>query len=74
MTWIKNATPEIESKSNYLTIVTASSIVTVLMVIVVAGRIWMRTRGRWLGKDDYCIIVSAVSSIHEDTQGIGGSD
>lgn len=61
MVWVKNVSPAVDSQSRYPTIIAICVVLTVLMIIVVALRIYVHFQPG-LASDDIVIFVSMVSS------------
>lgn len=60
MTWVSNATPEVDAISQWRTILAVCVVLTVLTVIVVGYRLWLSFRGRGLAADDYVALASCI--------------
>jgi hypothetical protein len=59
MGWIVNGTPELEAESEYPTVIAVCVIFSLLMTVVLAGRIYIR-RTR-LALEDGIVVLGAVS-------------
>lgn len=61
MVWINNGTPELDSISQYRTIIGVCLALTIATITIVALRAFVRARIlRILGPDDYVIFFTAV--------------
>ncbi|EEA19337.1 hypothetical protein TMatcc_009473 [Talaromyces marneffei ATCC 18224] len=63
MGWVYNASPEVESTSNYPAIIAVCIVLTLLMTLTVSTRIAVRWRQHRTGLDDYIMAVAMVFSI-----------
>ncbi|KAI3542611.1 [Colletotrichum costaricense] len=63
MGWVLNATPEVEAISQWPTIIAVVIVLSVLSVIVVGSRIWIRFSARGLAADDWMSILSEVFAL-----------
>lgn len=61
MGWVYNATPEVEAASQYPVVLGVCLSLTILMVITVSLRLFMRAQASRLGAADYVMVVSMVS-------------
>ncbi|KAF7889618.1 uncharacterized protein EAF02_002033 [Botrytis sinoallii] len=62
--WVYNSTPEVNSQSNYPSILGASFPLLVLMLITVGTRLYVRVRTvRGIGADDWAVFIAAICSI-----------
>lgn len=59
MGWVVDGTPELDAQSDYKTVLTVAIVSTVLMVLTLGMRLFVR-RSR-LGWDDYIVVFGAVS-------------
>lgn len=62
MGWVHNAPPEVEAVSQYRQILGVCLGLTILMVITVCLRLWLRAQTGRLGAADYVMVFSMVSS------------
>lgn len=61
MVWVQNASPEVDAASNYPTIIAVCVSITVLMMVTVSTRIYVRAAMiKMMGMDDWIILFSAV--------------
>lgn len=61
MVWVQNASPEVDATSNYPTIIAVCVSITVLMMLTVSTRIYVRAvMIKMMGMDDWIILFSAV--------------
>jgi hypothetical protein len=61
MVWVQNASPEVDAASNYPTIIAVCVSITVLMMLTVSTRIYVRAvMIKMMGMDDWIILFSAV--------------
>jgi hypothetical protein len=60
MGWVYNATPLVEAVSEYQLILGVCLSLTVLMVITVCLRLYVRAQASRLGAADYVMVVSMV--------------
>ena len=60
MGWVENASPELNSLSEYPTIITICVILTLLSLVVVGTRLQIRHKARGLVTDDYMVILSEI--------------
>lgn len=61
MVWVQNASPEVDAASNYPTIIAVCVSITVLMMVTVSTRIYVRAvMIKMMGMDDWIILFSAV--------------
>lgn len=63
MGWVYGATPEVQATSQYRVILVVCISPTVLMVITVCLRLFLRAHASRLGAADYVMVVSMISSI-----------
>ncbi|KAJ3940024.1 uncharacterized protein N0V96_010020 [Colletotrichum fioriniae] len=63
MGWVLNATPEVEAISQWPTIIAVVIVLSVLSVIVVGSRIWIRFSARGLAADDWMSVLSEVFAL-----------
>ncbi|KAJ5489541.1 hypothetical protein N7539_004431, partial [Penicillium diatomitis] len=62
MGWVHNASPEVEALSQYREILGVCLSLTLLMVITVCLRLWLRAQSGRLGAADYVMVFSMVSA------------
>lgn len=62
MGWVYNATPDVEAVSQYPVVLGVCLSLTILMVITVCLRLFMRAQASRLGAADYVMVMSMVSS------------
>lgn len=60
MGWVYNATPSVEAASEYRLVLGVCLSLTVLMVITVCLRLFVRAQASRLGAADYVMVVSMV--------------
>jgi hypothetical protein len=60
MVWVVNATEEVNSLSQYPVIVAVCIVLTVLSMVIVGGRLWIRSKSRGLAGDDHMALLSEV--------------
>lgn len=60
MVWVKNATKEVNDQSQYPVIITVCIVLTVISMLVVGGRLWIRSKSRGLAGDDHMSLLSEV--------------
>lgn len=60
MGWVLNASPEVEAISQYPVILGVCVSLTVLMIVTVCLRLWVRGQASRLGAADYVMVVSMV--------------
>jgi hypothetical protein len=70
MGWVHNATPEVEAASQYPLILGVCLTLTIVMVITVCLRLFLRARASRLAAADYVMVVSMVSILACHTRGI----
>lgn len=63
MGWVYNATPEVEAASQYPVVLGVCLSLTILMVITVCLRLFMRAQASRLGAADYVMVMSMIFSI-----------
>ena len=62
MVWVQNATPEIDARSQWPTILAVCLCLTILMTVTVGLRGYVRViMLKTVGNDDWVILASAVS-------------
>lgn len=61
MGWVYNATPEVEAASQYQVVLGVCLSLTILMVVTVCLRLFMRAQASRLGAADYVMVMSMVS-------------
>lgn len=64
MGWVYNATSSVEAVSEYQLILGVCLSLTVLMVITVCLRLYVRVQASRLGAADYVMVVSMVSTCY----------
>ena len=67
MGWIYNASPEVESMSNYPAIIAVCVILTFVMTLTVSTRIAVRWQQHRTGPDDYIMAIAMVRT-HSDLE------
>lgn len=60
MGWVYNASPEVEAASQYPLILGVCVSLTILMIITVCLRLYVRAQASRLGSADYVMVVSMV--------------
>jgi hypothetical protein len=60
MGWVYNASPEVEAASQYPVILGVCISLTILMIITVCLRLYVRAQASRLGSADYVMVVSMV--------------
>jgi hypothetical protein len=60
MGWVYNASPEVEAASQYPVILGVCVSLTILMIITVCLRLYVRAQASRLGSADYVMVVSMV--------------
>lgn len=60
MVWVVNATEEVDRQSQYPVIVGVCIALTALSMLVVGGRLWIRSTSRGLASDDHMALLSEV--------------
>jgi hypothetical protein len=60
MGWVYNASPEVEATSQYPVILGVCISLTILMIITVCLRLYVRAQASRLGSADYVMVVSMV--------------
>ncbi|KAH7122025.1 hypothetical protein B0J13DRAFT_155884 [Dactylonectria estremocensis] len=63
MGWVQNATSEVNSQSQYPTIITVCVLLSVLSSVVVLARIYVRFRAHGLAYDDYMSVLSMIFAV-----------
>ncbi|KAK0709311.1 hypothetical protein B0T26DRAFT_652792 [Lasiosphaeria miniovina] len=63
MGWVDNASPEIEAKSEYRTIISVVVVLTVLAIGIVSARLWIRIKSHGMASDDWMAVVSMACCI-----------
>jgi len=63
MGWVDNATPEVESLSQYPTIIAICVVLSILSITVVGARLWVRATARGLASDDWMAALSMVFAL-----------
>lgn len=63
MGWVENATPEVEAISQWPTIIAVCVLMSVLAVVVVCMRLWIRQKAHGLAADDYMAALSMVFAL-----------
>jgi hypothetical protein len=61
MGWVHNASPEVEAASQYRLILVVCLTLTILMVITVSMRLFLRAQANRWGAADYVMVASMVS-------------
>lgn len=65
MGWVYNASPEVEAISQYPVILGVCISLTILMIITVCLRLWVRAQASRLGAADYVMVVSMVGEFRK---------
>lgn len=60
MVWVVNATEDVNRESQYPVIVAVCTVLTVLSMVVVGSRLWIRSKSRGLAGDDHMALLSEV--------------
>jgi hypothetical protein len=60
MGWVVNATEEVDRQSQYPVIVAVCIVLTLLSMVVVGARLWIRSKSRGLASDDHMALLSEV--------------
>jgi hypothetical protein len=68
MGWVYNATPEVEAMSQYRLILGVCLSLTVLMVVIVSLRLFVRAQSGRLAAADWVMVGSMVSVPMQDTR------
>ncbi len=63
MTWVENATPEVDAQSQWQTILGVCISLSILSITVVSTRLWIRGTARGLASDDYMAALSMVFAL-----------
>ncbi|KAK1765295.1 integral membrane protein [Phialemonium atrogriseum] len=63
MTWVQNATPEVDAQSEYPTIIAVCSVLSVLSIATVSTRLWIRFSGYGLWADDWFSALSMTFAL-----------
>lgn len=63
MGWVVNATPEVNSQSQWPMIITVCSVLSALSIACVSARLWIRQRSRGLASDDWMAFVSMIFAL-----------
>ncbi len=63
MTWVENATPEVDAQSQWQTILGVCLSLSVLSIAVVSTRLWIRYKARGLAADDYMSALSMIFAL-----------
>lgn len=63
MGWVKNAAPDVEAASQWPMIIPVIVVLTVLSIIIVTWRLWIRFKARGLALDDHFSALSMVFAI-----------
>ncbi|KAI8163745.1 Satratoxin biosynthesis SC1 cluster protein 4 [Colletotrichum sp. SAR 10_70] len=63
MGWVLNATPEVEAISQWPTIIAICTVLSVLSVLIVGSRLYIRHTARGLASDDWMSLLSVVFAL-----------
>ncbi|ODA82205.1 hypothetical protein RJ55_00711 [Drechmeria coniospora] len=63
MGWVDNATSEVEAMSQYPTIIAICVVVSLLSIVTVGGRLWVRATARGLASDDWMAAMSMLFAL-----------
>ena len=63
MTWVANATPEVDAQSQWQTILGVCLSLSVLSITVVSTRLWIRYKARGMAADDYMAALSMLFAL-----------
>lgn len=63
MGWVDNATPEVEARSEYRTIIAICVALSAFSILIVGARLWIRHENHGLAADDWMAILSVVFAI-----------
>ena len=63
MTWVENATPEVDAQSQWQTILGVCVSLSVLSISIVSLRLWIRYKARGLAADDYMSALSMLFAL-----------
>ena len=63
MTWVENATPEVDAQSQWQTILGVCLSLSILSISVVSMRLWIRNKARGLAADDYMAALSMLFAL-----------
>lgn len=63
MTWVQNATPEVDAQSEYPTIIAVCSVLSILSIATVSTRLWIRFSGYGLWADDWFSALSMIFAL-----------
>jgi hypothetical protein len=63
MGWVVNATPEVDAQSQWVTIFVVCLILSILSILTVCSRLWVRGKARGLAGDDYMATLSMVFAL-----------
>jgi hypothetical protein len=63
MVWVENASPQVDTQSQYPTIVIICIVLSTLSITIVSIRLWIRHRARGLGTDDYVAGLSMIFAL-----------
>ena len=60
MTWVANATPEVDAASQWRTIITVCVVLGVAAAVIAGMRVWVRARARGMEADDWMALLSII--------------
>ncbi|KAG5969863.1 hypothetical protein E4U58_001014 [Claviceps cyperi] len=60
MGWVVNASPEVDAQSQWATVLIVCLVLSMLSIVTVSSRLWIRAKARGLAADDYMAALSAV--------------
>ena len=63
MGWVENASPRVEAESQWPTIIAICTVMSVLSIVIVCLRLWVRRSNRGLALDDYFAAASMVFAL-----------
>ncbi len=63
MVWVDNATPEVDARSEWRTIVTICTVLSAFSIAIVCSRLWIRQKNHGLAADDWMAALSMVFAL-----------
>jgi hypothetical protein len=63
MAWVLNATPEVDAKSEYRTIIAVCTVLSVLSIATVSTKLWIRFSSYGLWVDDWFSALSMTFAL-----------
>lgn len=63
MTWVANASPELDAQSQWRTVVAVCVILSFVAGVIVGMRLWIRARTRGMAADDWMASLSLLFAV-----------